>query len=152
MAGINPILRVVTIIPPHILQEFNNDPSARQNFLFFTENPGHKLCELLNVFREYLNDETLYNSIVQHAQMSYECKLFFLDDNLDITTPEKWTLLLKNVTRFMRFEDEVGDFLYPGFYACGFAKEYLTLALQYQYLYPIGKNMDVHVTPIIDIN
>ena len=152
MAGINPILRVVPIIPPHILQEFNNDPNARQNFLFFTENPGHKLCELLNVFRDYLNDETLYNSIVQHAQMSYERKLFFLDDNLDITTPEKWTLLLKNVTRFMRFEDEVGDFLYPGFYACGFAKEYLTLALQYQYLYPIGKNMDVHINPIIDIN
>ena len=79
MAGINPILRVVPIIPPHILQEFNNDPNARQNFLFSTENPGHKLCELLNVFREYLNDDTLYNSIVQHAQMPYERKLFFLD-------------------------------------------------------------------------
>ena len=52
----------------------------------------------------------------------------------------------------MRFEDEVGDFLYPGFYSCEFAKVYLTLALQYQYLYPIGKHMDMHITPIIDIN
>ena len=152
MAGIDPILRAVPIIPPHIFQEFNNNPNARQDFLFFTENPGHKLCELLNVFREYLDDEILFRSIVQNAEISYKCKLFFLDDNLDITTFEKWTLLLKNVTRFMRFEDEVGDFLYPGFYSCGFAKEYLTLALQYQYLYPIGKNMDTHITPITDIN
>ena len=152
MAGINPILRAVPIIPPDILQEFINNPNARQDFLFFTENPGHKLCELLNVFREYLDDEILYRSVIQNAEMSYERKLFFLDDNLDITTFAKWTLLLKNVTRFMRFEDEVGDFLYPGFYACGLAKEYLTLAFQYQYLYPIGKNMDTHITPIININ
>ena len=152
MAGIDPILRAVPIIPPHIFQEFNNNPNARQDFLFFTENPGHKLCELLNVFREYLDDEILFRSIVQNAEISYERKLFFLDDNLDITTFEKWTLLLKNVTCFMHFEDEVGDFLYPGFYSCGFAKEYLKIALQYQYLYPIGKHMDTHITPIIDIN
>ena len=80
------------------------------------------MCELLNVFCEYLDDEILYRSIVQNAEISYERKLFFLDDYLDITTFDKWTLLLKNVIRFMCFEDEVGDFLYPVFYSCVFAK------------------------------
>ena len=67
MAGIDPIFRAVPIIPPHIFQEFKDNPNAREGFLFFTENPGHKLCELLNVFHEYLDDEILFHSIVQNA-------------------------------------------------------------------------------------
>ena len=116
---------------PRRLQEFD----YRRHHLFYSANPMSHLPELINIFRDYMSDEVLYTSVVTHTDWPAFRKHYFLHR---IAAPiySKWTLLFKHLLRFFSWDNQIGEFLFPGFCYIGLRSAFLHIAAQHPTLYP----------------